>query len=305
MENAASILDLKLRFRDECYYTEILPVYNDDVMIPLGEFFYESLINYSTQSLDCNPIEYSMFVVSTTANEPVEIFWNLDYNDYEINPVNWESRGDYTVLVRSCVPVGTDKVCVISEPWTIMVYDPCKDTEILSSGFNYVMSAVVLDQDILNYGAQINLEGGLFKWPTSLDVYFGSDTVETCGTIEYFVEAATYPAEAFSTPLVYEMDYMLYLEPSAEYSPGIYGLNLVGKLDRYGLASAVPFTVEVLPCMASLSSASVVTPIEIYSTWYDLHAGTSILQTISELTQSPPCEFPYVTQLWYPDSATQ
>ena len=44
-----------------------------------------------------------MFVKETTAVDPVDIYWNLEYNDYELNPTEWENRGDYVVLLQSCV----------------------------------------------------------------------------------------------------------------------------------------------------------------------------------------------------------
>jgi len=74
-------------------------------------------------------------VVQTTAPEPVDIFWNLAYNDYEMFPQKFSNRGQYTVVVRSCVPVGATKVCVLSEPWTISVYDPCLTTTIIGDGW--------------------------------------------------------------------------------------------------------------------------------------------------------------------------
>ena len=66
-----------------------------------------------------------MYIVSTTAIEPVSIYWNLEYNDYELNPIKFNNRGKYTVLVRSCVPTSTKPVCVFSPTWEIEVYDPC------------------------------------------------------------------------------------------------------------------------------------------------------------------------------------
>ena len=99
---------------DECYNTRITPAFNDDVTIPLFQFFYESMINYSTQTLDCAPIRYSMFIKSTTAITPVQIYWNLDYNDYEVNPELFDNRGIYTLVLRSCVPVGIRGMSVSS-----------------------------------------------------------------------------------------------------------------------------------------------------------------------------------------------
>lgn len=115
----------RINFVDECYDTRITPAFNDDVTIPLFQFFYESMINYSSQTLDCAPIRYSMFIRETTAIEPVRIFWNLDYNDYEVNPDKFNNRGVYTLLLRSCVPVGTENVCVFSPSWVLTIYDPC------------------------------------------------------------------------------------------------------------------------------------------------------------------------------------
>lgn len=123
--NAVAVHTFRIQYIDECYNTKITPAFNHYVTIPLFDFFYEGLVTYSTQSLSCNPIQYTMYVTSTTAIEPVSIYWNLDYNDYELNPVNFNNRGIYTVLVRSCVPVGTTRVCVFSPTWNIEVYDPC------------------------------------------------------------------------------------------------------------------------------------------------------------------------------------
>lgn len=109
-------------------------------MIPLYEFFFESLDAYSTQDLSCESINYTMYVKTTTSTDPVDIYWNLDFNDYELNPEEFENRGIYTALIRSCVPVGSDKVCVDSLTWSIEVYDPCKSTEIISAGWNMVLT---------------------------------------------------------------------------------------------------------------------------------------------------------------------
>ena len=109
------------------------------------------MLVYSSQNLNCNPITYTMFVTSTTANSPIPIFWNLDYNDYELNPDAFENRGVYTCLVRSCVPVGTTKVCVFSPTWDIEVYDPCQDTMIFSSGWTAILSAPQLSTASLDF----------------------------------------------------------------------------------------------------------------------------------------------------------
>ena len=69
----------RINFVDECYDTEITPAQNDDVTIPLFEYFYEDLNDYSTSSLKCNPIIYTLFIVETTAPSPVVISWNNDY----------------------------------------------------------------------------------------------------------------------------------------------------------------------------------------------------------------------------------
>ena len=95
--------DFTINFRDECLDTVITPAVNDDVVIPLGKFFYEGLLQQSTQSLNCNPIRYRMFVKETTSVDPVDIYWNLEYNDYELNPTERDNRGDYVVVLQSCV----------------------------------------------------------------------------------------------------------------------------------------------------------------------------------------------------------
>lgn len=107
-----------------------------------------------------------MFVSGTTSKDPVSIFWNLDYNDYEMDPQKFENRGVYTVTLRSCVPVGSKKVCVFSQPWQITVYDPCESTEIVSSGWNKVLTAPQLGQASLDFAYQINFEGGNYPWTT-------------------------------------------------------------------------------------------------------------------------------------------
>lgn len=108
----------RVDFIDECVNTVITPAFNDDVVIPLFQFFYEPPKVYSTQSLSCAPIKYSLFITSTTAPTPVKIYWNLGYNDYELEPKNFGNRGTYQLLLRSCVPIdGDDPVCVASETW--------------------------------------------------------------------------------------------------------------------------------------------------------------------------------------------
>jgi len=122
------------------------------------------MISYSSQTLLCNPIKYTMFVIESTAENPVDIFWNLDYNDYEMNPQDFTNRGEYTVLLRSCVPVGAKSVCVLSEPWIVTVYDPCGDTSIVSAGWTRVLEAPILQSAALDYATQIQFEGKNFPW---------------------------------------------------------------------------------------------------------------------------------------------
>lgn len=95
----------RINFIDECYNTVVTPAINDDITIPLFEFFWESMLTYSTSSFKCEPIIYTLFVVESTATNPVEIFWNLDYNDYELYPDRFNMRGHYTLILRSCVPI--------------------------------------------------------------------------------------------------------------------------------------------------------------------------------------------------------
>lgn len=41
---SSAVHDFSINFRDECLDTVISPAVNDDVEIPLGEFFYEGLL---------------------------------------------------------------------------------------------------------------------------------------------------------------------------------------------------------------------------------------------------------------------
>lgn len=141
----------RINFIDECYNTELTPATNDDVTIPLFEFFYESMQTYSTSSFKCNPIVYTLFVTESTAQTPVEIFWNLDYNDFEIYPDQFAMRGIYTLILRSCVPVKEEKVCVVSETWEVNVYDPCNDTSVITAGWQYVLEAPIKGTNEMNY----------------------------------------------------------------------------------------------------------------------------------------------------------
>lgn len=43
----------RVDYKDECHETRITPAFNNDVTIPLFEFFYESMEAYSTQNLQC------------------------------------------------------------------------------------------------------------------------------------------------------------------------------------------------------------------------------------------------------------
>jgi hypothetical protein len=133
----------QINFIDECYDTVLEPAVNDDVTIPLFEFFYESMISYTTSSFSCDPVVYTLFVTETSADNPVEIFWNLDYNDYEMYPDQFAMRGDYTLILRSCVPVRDEKVCVVSPTWQVVVYDPCNDTSIITAGWQKVLEAPI------------------------------------------------------------------------------------------------------------------------------------------------------------------
>lgn len=171
-----------------------------------------------------------MFVVNTTAEDPVEIFWNLEYNDYELNPQEFVNRGDYTVLLQSCVKVGQESICVFSEPWTISVYDPCTETSLLASGWDKIISAPILGYNELNYGLQINIEGGQFGWPTIVDLaYSGS---QLCGNIIYTIEPLSY-IDDDENPLVVEEEGLIKLRPTENYLPGLYELIFTGTLEKY------------------------------------------------------------------------
>ena len=152
----------RIEFIDECYNTELTQAVNDDVTIPLFEFFYESMQVYSTSSFKCDPIVYTLFVTESTAEVPVEIFWNLDYNDYEIYPDQFAMRGFYTLILRSCVPVRDEKVCVVSDTWQVEVYDPCQDTNVISAGWQFILEAPIKGTNDLNYASQIKTEFGNF-----------------------------------------------------------------------------------------------------------------------------------------------
>ena len=156
----------RINFIDECYDTELTTVMNDDVTIPLFEFFYESMQSYSLSSFKCDPVVYTLFVTETTAVNAVEIFWNLDYNDYELYPDQFNMRGTYTLILRSCVPVGEEKVCVVSPTWSVIVYDPCNDTSIISAGWSFIMEAPIKGSSFLNIKDQIKLEFGNYPWIT-------------------------------------------------------------------------------------------------------------------------------------------
>lgn len=190
----------RVDFIDECVNTVITPAYNDDIVIPLFQFFYEPPLVYSTQSLDCAPIKYSLFITGTTAPSPVTIFWNLGYNDYELNPTDFDNRGTYQLLLRSCVPItGDDPVCVVSETWELTIFDPCLETTISESGWTYIMSAAQLGTEVMNFADRIVFEGGDFPWVTGLDVSSGVN--EICGPIIYSIQAVSY-VENFANPLI-------------------------------------------------------------------------------------------------------
>jgi len=216
----------RIDFIDECVNTVISPAYNDDIVIPLFQFFYEPLLVYSTQSLSCNPIKYKLFITASTAPTPATFFWNLGYNDYETNPTNFDNRGEYTLLIRSCVDIpGDDPVCVVSDTWTVTIFDPCLETTLVESGWTYIMSAPQLGFETMDFSTRIVFEGGDFPWITGLDVANG--VTELCGPIIYSISAVSY-VENFANPLIVQNGYELTLRPSTQFSPGLYELQMTG-----------------------------------------------------------------------------
>lgn len=94
---------------------------------------------------------------------------------------------------------------------------------------------------------------------------------ELCGSIEYRIEAVTY-TESVVKPLVVlslAVENTFVLQPSAEFSAGLYGLNLIGTLVDYPTVSkSEPFTVKVLPCSTILSAADVTEIIVAENLWF-------------------------------------
>ena len=283
-DNAVAVHVFRVDFIDECYDTIITPAFNDDVTIPLFDFFYESMLAYSTQNLACNPIYYTMFVTDSTSTDPADIFWNLDYNDYELNPTNFDNRGEYTVVLRSCVPVGSTKVCVFSPSWTITVYDPCLDTYIVSSGWSKVLTAPQLGQSSLNFATQIALEGGNFPWTTQLDIVTPDSVgVDLCGPIVYQIQALSYE-ESLIQPLITQSEQTITLQPSQEFSTGTYQLALVGTLVQYPEISATRvFTVEVSGCNTVISGAQLSGPVIATNGWFLSDTGTSFMAAVDDI----------------------
>ena len=220
----------RINFIDECYNTELTPAINDDVTIPLFEFFYESMQTYSVSSFKCEPVVYTLFVTESTAVNPVEIFWNLDYKDYELYPDTFNMRGTYTLILRSCVPVRDEKVCVVSPTWEVEVYDPCNDTSIISAGWQYILEAPIKGSAELNFSTQIKTEFGNYPWITQVDVNQRGEFM--CGQIAYSLRALDYEENPI-TPLVILDGTLIILQPSPAFSPGDYTLELVGTIVDY------------------------------------------------------------------------
>jgi len=183
-------------------------------------------------------------VKESTSSNPVKFFWNLYYNDYQTDPTEVDNVGDYELVLRSCVAVSDTNVCVLSTPWIVNIYDPCTTTTIGAYGWNRILQAPLLGTNQLDFAAQIILEGGVFPWTTSLDdITEDSIGTDLCGNIIYTITAKSY-TESLNQPLIMQSGTSITLQPSFEFTTGLYELTLTGRLQLYpSVFKSVDFTV--------------------------------------------------------------
>lgn len=102
-------------------------------------------------------------------------------------------------------------------------------------------------------------------------------------------------------PLIIQTGTTITLQPSQEFSVGLYQLALIGTLTRYPDVDPVieVFSVEVAGCNSQLVSDKVTAEVIAINSWFTADVGTSFMPAVNQLVQEPDCNFGYQYELFY------
>ena len=130
---------------DECAQTLIIGAERGS----FNAFLYqESILPYSapSQDLDCPTPEVILVPLATTSPDPTNCRVDPSGPAIIMSPAERDDQGEYTFALKTCVSFvvdgvsgAEDVVCAESEPFTVILEDPCDTTVIHSAGFDKVM----------------------------------------------------------------------------------------------------------------------------------------------------------------------
>ena len=145
LQNSIAIDTFTINITDECAQTKITGADRGD----FNTFLYqESVLDYSppSQDLDCPAPEVILVPLASTSPDPANCSVDQATSTILLNPAERDDQGEYTFCLKTCVTYvvdgasGTeDVVCSESQPFTVILEDPCDTTEIVSAGFDRVM----------------------------------------------------------------------------------------------------------------------------------------------------------------------
>ena len=180
-------------FEDECYNTNVYPALGSSASVSLYSPAAIDLAAIAYSSFACGPVDTT--VVLVTPDSPSTPIFSVNDSTGKVvfDPADYENRGSYTIVMRSCVYVPNDilndsndvtAVCEQSTPFTIDVVDPCLSTSVLSDIFSEVMSQPQLQTDSISLISE--MPSSTWPWMSSVGAQIGRD-YDVCGEIVYEV----------------------------------------------------------------------------------------------------------------------